>query len=123
MPFIRGRYYVNPIAGEALEAAREAEGALLALRASQDENEHAQGDGADATQAKPVRRIEIEMAELVPAHSGRSTKGYIARLHREDESQPDAGQDGTQAEKRVFYDPGQLVNFLRDELAKNGNCR
>ncbi len=31
MPFIRGRYHINAIAGEALEAAREAEAALLAL--------------------------------------------------------------------------------------------
>jgi hypothetical protein len=31
MPFINGRYYVNPIMGEALETAREAETALLAL--------------------------------------------------------------------------------------------
>ena len=32
MPFIRGRYHINAIAGEALEAAREAEAALLALQ-------------------------------------------------------------------------------------------
>ncbi|HEY4950575.1 MAG TPA: hypothetical protein VIH88_09600 [Candidatus Acidoferrales bacterium] len=31
MPFIRGRYHINAIAGEALEAAREAEAVLLAL--------------------------------------------------------------------------------------------
>ena len=32
MPFIRGRYHINPIMGEALEAARDAEAALLALK-------------------------------------------------------------------------------------------
>ena len=32
MPFINGRYHVNPIMGQALEAAREAEAALLALQ-------------------------------------------------------------------------------------------
>lgn len=31
MPFIRGRYHINAIAGEALKAAREAEAALQAL--------------------------------------------------------------------------------------------
>ena len=31
MPYIRGRYYMNPVVGDALEAAREAEAALQAL--------------------------------------------------------------------------------------------
>jgi hypothetical protein len=32
MPFISGRYYANALAGHAIEAAREAEAALLALK-------------------------------------------------------------------------------------------
>ena len=31
MPFIRGRYHINPVMGEALEAAREAEAAQIEL--------------------------------------------------------------------------------------------
>jgi hypothetical protein len=118
MPFIRGRYYANPIAGGAIEAAREAEEALLASRdssaAGQDQ------DGNDSSEEKPIHRIEIEVAELVPAQSGRGTKGYIARLHRDDPAGSSAIPNAQPAENRVFYDQGQLVNFLRDELAKNG---
>jgi hypothetical protein len=91
MPFIRGRYHINAMAGEALEAAREAEGALLAL-----EHDAAQvgvgesddgSDGADqpgiAERKGPIHRVEIEAAELVPSHSGRAQRGFIAHVHRE----------------------------------------
>jgi hypothetical protein len=89
MPFIRGRYHINPVAGEALEAAREAEAALLALeqaaRAS-DAGDDNEGDGpssAAKTATKgPVHRIEIEAAQFVPAHSGRASRGFVARIHR-----------------------------------------
>lgn len=105
MPFINGRYYVNPIMGEALEAAREAEAALLALETqarqnSSDPSAEAAGDSDDgfgdgpggAAQGPgavdgPIHRVEIEGAELVPANSGRATRGYVARVHR----QPAAG--------------------------------
>jgi hypothetical protein len=123
MPFIRGRFYANPIAGEALEAAREA-----------DESSRTSGSGTDVdrddgsasqTTLAPARRIEIEVAELVPAHSGRTTTGYIARLHRSDPSDGTADSFAAkqEPEKRVFYDQGQLVDFLKNELAKNGSCR
>jgi len=106
MPFINGRYYVNPIMGEALEAAREAEAALLALenRARQNTGEpgvepagnsgdgFGDGSGGAAQGASgvdgPIHRVEIEAAELVPAHSGRAARGYVARVHR----QPAAGE-------------------------------
>ena len=123
MPFIRGRYYANPTYGRAVEAAREAEDALRASQADGGADE--QGNDADEamnsqdeSSAAPVQRIEIEVAEMVPAQSGRATKGYVARVHR-----GSGAKDGQAAifrgpaEKRVFYDPGQLVNFLRDELA------
>jgi len=97
MPFINGRYYVNPIMGEALEAAREAEAALAAL-----ETRARQNSGSDANNGAgsrggfddepgaqgasigdgPIHRVEIEAAELVPSHSGRATHGYVARVHR-----------------------------------------
>jgi hypothetical protein len=88
MPFIRGRYHINAIAGEALEAAREAEAALLAL-----EREAAQvgghEDGPDDEEGEPdadkgpIHRVEIEAAELVPSHSGRAQRGFVAHVHRD----------------------------------------
>jgi hypothetical protein len=123
MPFIRGRYYANPIVGEALEAAREAEEAAVSQQdrdGEQDEEPGAERDG----DGRPVRRIEIELAELVPAHQGKGASGYIATLHRESAGGPDGdASNSAAAEKRVFHDQGQVVNFLRETLAKNGICR
>jgi hypothetical protein len=89
MPFIRGRYHINAIAGEALEAAREAEAALLALEhdASQaggkefeDDDEAESAHGGDKG---PIHHVEIEAAELVPSHSGLAQRGFVAHVHRE----------------------------------------
>jgi hypothetical protein len=88
MPFIRGRYHINPIAGEALEAARAAEAALSELEEEQHgalgDSADSQGDGggedddefggASQGVAGPIHRVEIEAAELVPPHSGRATR-------------------------------------------------
>jgi hypothetical protein len=161
MPFIRGRYHINAIAGEALEAAREAEAALLALEHEAEEagsDADAEGDdeGGTAEPGKgPIHRVEIEAAELVPAHSGRAQRGFVAHVHREGAaasiSQP-AGASGSiggrgmvaqqgaangsgslrsprpcqlpnsgyaaRPETHVFSDHRDLVNFLRDEFAK-----
>lgn len=148
MPFIRGRYYINPIMGEALEAAREAEAALHALehgaRDGHDGANHAndQADGFASphpgdhatTQAPsgPVHRIEIEASEMVPAHSGRAERGFVARVHRHPPSAAphDAadsfasqgtshGSATVRPETHVFSDHRDLVNFLRDELASS----
>jgi hypothetical protein len=135
MPFIRGRYHINPTMGEALEAAREAEAALLALeqqargqRANSgdpDSDEGAEsGQGEESTPGTgPVHRVEIEAAEVVPSHSGRATRGFVARVHRA--SMPDGGNPGaarggltSPPETHVFSDHHDLVNFLGDELAK-----
>ena len=79
MPFIRGRYHINAIAGEALEAARETEAALLALEheAAQvggyrddEEGDDSEEDSAADSGKGPIHRVEIEATELVPAHSG-----------------------------------------------------
>jgi hypothetical protein len=94
MPFIKGRFHINPIAGQALEAAREAEAALLALEhaAQQERQGDSYGAGdpetgassnyAGATNEAPIHRVEIEASELVPAHQGRAVRGYVARVHR-----------------------------------------
>ena len=109
MPFIRGRYHINPILGEALEAARDAEAALLALKQSGRRNgggapgydsgyqsgDQSGNDSDDQTgDAKgPVHRVEIEAAEMVPSHSGRAQRGYAMRLHRLPVPNTDAGSD------------------------------
>ncbi len=166
MPFIRGRYHINAIAGEALEAAREAEAALLALEHDAKETDgDAQTDdeGGVAESGKgPIHRVEIEAAELVPAHSGRAQRGFVAHVHREGAApsmnqsagrsddgggvsgpisgratasrqgaangfgslrSPQPGQlpgggYAARPETHVFADHRDLVNFLRDEFAK-----
>jgi hypothetical protein len=154
MPFIRGRYHINAIAGEALEAAREAEAALLALEhdaaqaggeANEEDDETESARGAEKG---PIHRVEIEAAELVPSHSGRAQRGFVAHVHREalepDQGShddfagaggsprarfaslrsPRAGQaptagNASRPETHVFADHRDLVSFLRDEFGKN----
>lgn len=162
MPFINGRYYVNPIMGEALEAAREAEAALAALqyRPGLPGGQARQNDGADAigggsnegygdansqpdgSADGPIHRVEIEAAELVPAHSGRAARGYVARVHRSsavsagDSTRRTESHGGATSghgigpsshvsghtEAHVFTNHRDLVGFLRDEFAKDGEA-
>src|SRR5271163_3644006 len=111
MPFINGRYHINPIMGQALEAAREAEAALAALqqRASRDSsdssNDASRDDSCDPddpassdalARPGPIHHIEIEAQEglpgrrlvepgrsvMVPSSSGRAVRGFVARVHR-----------------------------------------
>jgi hypothetical protein len=103
MPYIRGRYYMNPVVGDALEAAREAEAALQALEHAAkvargdtgDEDDSGESSsGADSGSANssvggnpnaapgPIHRVEIEATELVPSHSGRAQRGFVTRVHR-----------------------------------------
>ncbi|HEX4074607.1 MAG TPA: hypothetical protein VHX49_04330 [Candidatus Acidoferrales bacterium] len=131
---------MNPTMGAALEAAREAEAALLALE------EHARGqrgnngdgdsdacaesgDGTESTTSGPeagtgpVHRVEIEAAEVVPSHSGRAARGFVARVHRA-ATTADGGTGVARGaltsppETHVFSDHRDLVNFLGGELAK-----
>ena len=103
MPYIRSRYYMNPVVGDALEAAREAEAALQALEhaakvargetGEEDDSSagssSASGSGANSSSdayaksaSGPIHRVEIGATELVPAHSGRAQRGFVARIHR-----------------------------------------
>lgn len=144
MPFIRGRYHINPVMGEALEAAREAEAALQALEhVARQKSGDADSDSSDSANAAkgPVHRVEIEAAEMVPAHSGRAQRGYAMRIHRlpSPDSQGDTDPDGgdtaygsqsgsangypsrgsapTQSDTHIFSNHNDLLDFLRDELA------
>ncbi len=105
MPFIRGRYHINPTMGDALEAAREAEAALLALeQQAQQGRDPGEDDASSADESDgngsgtgPIHRVEIEAAELVPPHqeglpgrrqgepgrSERAARGFVARVHRQ----------------------------------------
>ena len=140
MPFISGRYHVNPAMGQALEAAREAEAALLALQrqarknsadqsSSAPENDSADpedpssADAADdaETGAGPIHHVEIEATELIPAHSGRATRGFVARVHRAAPSSMD--RPTPSPETHIFSDHGDLLNFLGDALAKDSAQR
>jgi len=137
MPFIRGRYHMNPTVGAALEAAREAEAALLALEQRAREQRASDGDpdsGGESEEQNadskpgtgPVHRVEIEAAEVVPSHSGRATKGFVARVHRmacpgaSDGGNTNTGRDSltSRPETHVFSDHRDLVSFLGDELGK-----
>jgi hypothetical protein len=153
MPFIRGRYHINPIMGEALEAAREAEAALLALeqeaQQSRQNGEHSSGDEDDdfgtdpghgpldgGEDKGPIHRVEIEAAEVVPTHSGRATRGYIARVHRgerstgQDRGLGDRSSSGMGSgrgsgravagpETHVFSNHRELSDYLHTELGKD----
>jgi hypothetical protein len=139
MPFINGRYHINPIMGQALEAAREAEAALAALqqRASRDSsdssNDASRDDNCDLEDPTssdalagpgPIHHVEIEASEIVPSSSGRAVRGFIARVHRlpaEALSANDGAAPTSTApppETHVFADHRDLANFLREELAR-----
>jgi hypothetical protein len=131
MPFINGRYYINPVMGEALEAAREAHAALAALenRAHEDDapGYEAPDSSPKTSDGGPIHRVEIEAAEVVPSHSGRAAGGFVARVHRQpinavsgDGSRRISRGAGTDhAETHVFNDHRDLISFLRDELGRD----
>ena len=131
MPFIRGRYHMNAIAGHALEAAREADLARQASADSRGSGEEA-GDNwgnqaATNEVAAPIHRVEIDAAETVPAHSGRAQRGFVARVHREDSGHAAAPSRAGEiprsayaprAETHVFSSHQDLLDFLQQEFAK-----
>lgn len=144
MPFIRGRYHINPIAGGALEAAREAEEALAALRRDDQDDSDADtydwGPDSQSDDTKgPIHHVEIETASLVPAHSGQAARGFVARIHRASyapaqNSVPDVRGGGVSSlqprgpvlqkpETHVFANDNDLLDFLQRELAKDSAQR
>lgn len=136
MPFINGLYYINPVMGEALEAAREAEAPLRALENGPHQDFGSDGqEAADvakkAKQDRPVHRVEIEAAEMVPANSGRAMRGFVARIHRQPGNSAGEGHGNVKsqgagaghAETHVFSNHRDLLDFLRDELGNDSHSR
>lgn len=152
MPFIRGRYYINPAYGAALEAAREAEEVRSSAERSERESKSASttsgadGRGGQNEAQGPIHRVEIEVAEVVPSHSGRAQRGFVARVHRASVTSgaranstaaddfidgPGSGaRTGSRAvqgnsvsteapEMHVFADPQNLADFLQGEFEKD----
>lgn len=153
MPFVRGRYHINPIAGAALEAAREADEALSTAeqsghgaRLASTRSDANSGRANENPAQGPIHRVEIEAAEVVPSHSGRAQRGFVARVHRasvasgasakssNDHDFIDSLISGAQAgggvargsrapasvpETHVFTDHQDLTNFLRGEFEKD----
>jgi hypothetical protein len=154
MPFIGGRYYANALAGHAIEAAREAEAALLALKKKSAQRGNAStsgvtdahidsGDAGDEGVSSepvhqddaPIHRVEIEAAELVPSHTGRAQRGFVARVHRDPVPTGNMASDSvasrtplpgqlpsrgyaTKPETHVFAGHNDLLDFLKAELGK-----
>jgi hypothetical protein len=168
---------MNPVVGDALEAAREAEAALQALEhaakvargdtgeeddsgnssssaaidgssAGSGSSNSSAGNNASSTPG-PIHRVEIEAAELVPSHTGRAQRGFVARIHRHASNAgsaqssssvngnanssvgssfarnyPSQGamQQGTMRpapETHVFSNHNDLTNFLHDQFAQD----
>jgi hypothetical protein len=148
MPYIRGRYYMNPVVGDALEAAREAEAALQALEhaakvargdTGEDDDDgemssaNSAGGSANAAAshaaAGPIHRVEIEAAELVPAHAGRAQRGFVARIHRRPGIAANSALHGgapaspvsiaPAPETHVFANHNDLTKFLGDQFTND----
>ncbi|HXX45717.1 MAG TPA: hypothetical protein VEJ38_13405 [Candidatus Acidoferrales bacterium] len=137
MPFINGRYHINPTFGQALEDARSAAEELLASDdASHSSPDDDLSDRANSEDKSPIHHIEIEATEVVPSSKGRATHGFVARVHRRvsigAQSANNLGRmPGADArhgvaeslplrpETHVFADHRDLLDFLRSELAND----
>lgn len=135
MPMIRGRYYMNPVMGQALEEARVREAEGNAPRGSEDEPTQ-NTDGRDAqgrflpmqhsgpAQEGPVHHMDIHCAE----------GGYVAHVfrhppgHAVDVSEPasagwsSSSVPGNSSPGRpavhIFTNHHDLAQFVEDELGK-----
>jgi hypothetical protein len=106
--------------------------------------EGADENAGNSSGAGPIHRVDIEAAEVVPSHSGRAARGFVARVHRHPlagrgviPSSPQPArravgvEDGfagnlpsaTAPETHVFSDHRDLVNFLADALAQDAAKR
>ena len=127
MPFINGRYHMNPAMGQALEDARNAAEELLASQdgshSKSPEDDFAPPNDSAVEDKGPIHHVEIDAAEVVPSHTGRATHGFVARIHRAPSDQSSASVEPSAAtlrpETHVFTDHRDLLDFLRSELAND----
>ena len=130
MPFINGRYHINPIMGNALESARaaseaneSASNAGAALESDADDLDSVSNLLRDLANEKgPIHHIDIEAGEVVPNSTGRAARGFVARVHRTVPGTSSCavrpgGSPTSRPETHVFTDHRDLIGFLRDELA------
>jgi hypothetical protein len=90
MPMIRGRYYMNPAMGAAIENSRAlADATQLGGGASDsltdDDASDSPEQGSGDSPATSIHRVEIEISAAPDgSRSGsRSSRGYVAHVHRE----------------------------------------
>jgi hypothetical protein len=142
MPMIRGRYYMNPVMGQALEEARAREAEGNAPRGSEDDPVGQNADVRDAHgrfqpaqhsgpgQEGPVHRMEIHCAEGgYAAHVFRHPPGNLvdagepASAGRSFGAAPGSSTWSNSAHARpsihVFTNHHDLAQFVEDELDKN----
>lgn len=142
MPMIRGRYYINPAMGAALERARslndenfpngDHEDSHDASRSAEDDSRrtargrHGRGQSDERDSRGSIHRIEIECAQMGQNGPGRSQHGYVAHVHRTPHLGADhvsarpgelpTGVFPSRATAHVFADHNDLADFLREEL-------
>ena len=144
MPMIRGRYYMNPALGEAIEQARSlGEGNFQnqeqdyehssdePVRDERGRFRRGHSDERDTHHGR-IHRVEIERAEFGSDGDGRSSCGFLARIHRHEAAEDGAGENGDAGRPwenhraafpsrpfvHVFTDHHGLLDFLRNEFSR-----
>ncbi len=109
MPMIRGRYYMNPAMGAAIENTRSLADATQLGDGpndpfTEDDASHSAGQGSGDAPATAIHRVEIEISAAPDgSRSGsRSSRGYVAHIHREI---IDAAPNGASSVRSAFDVP------------------
>lgn len=131
MPMIRGRYYMNPVMGQALEEARAREAEGNAPRGSEDQPTQ-NADARDAhgrfqpmqhsgpAQEGPVHHMEIHTAEGGYAtHVFRHPPGHAVDIGEPSSARGFSSPAPGRPAIHVFTNHHDLAQFVEDELGKN----
>jgi hypothetical protein len=111
MPIIRGRYYMNPTMGAAIENTR-ALGNASQLGdgpsdpfTDEDASESSRQEAGDLP-ATAIHRVEIEISATRGGgrYGGRNSRGYVAHIHRET---IDAAPTGANSVRGAFGVPSE----------------
>ena len=111
MPMIRGRYYMNPTIGAAIENTRALGNASQLGEGPSDPftdegASNSSGQGTGDSPATAIHRVEIEISATPGAgrSSGRNLHGYVAHIHRET---IDAAPAGANSVRGAFGVPSE----------------